>query len=365
MTHVRLTSNNGDKESENQNVSSSQGRALRKRRRLRCSSPSSLKISSAALETQSEQFKFSDDINCKLEKEMPNYQKVSFTHNQVQDIKKSCSVEKKKKSVRKGSYGFRRWSVILCTIDKESNGRNKVKEQAKKKIVTDNGNRKPVKNRELTVVRATPCARNRMPCDRRKMRKIRLFDPSKDRSRGQRGNEAMLQRAKRKVIKELNRQEKLGLNKPSPLEQAFFDATNENFLSFDYQRMKSLVRHARFCNSSELKDFQADDDAYNDNVNIVLNCNKPFVESDICITLFHECLHNTVERSGKPGNPQLSAHIEHIAMALLGDREEQQEYFEKYFNLDYVNESWLKVHQRKKRRRNPRYLTNVYDYESD
>jgi len=126
--------------------------------------------------------------------------------------------------------------------------------------------------------------------------------------------------------------------------------------------MKTLVRNARFSNSTEQKAFQAYDDAYNDNINIVLNRKIPFGEPELCITLLHECLHNTVERSGKPGNPQLSTQSEHIAMALLGDREEQQEYFEKYFNLDYVNESWLKVAQRKKRRRNPKYLTNVYEY---
>jgi len=126
--------------------------------------------------------------------------------------------------------------------------------------------------------------------------------------------------------------------------------------------MKKLVRTARFCKSTEQGQFESDEDAFNDNVNIILNRDKPFVESEICITLLHECLHNTVERSGKPGNPQLSEQIEHTAMALLGDRDEQQEYFERYFNLDYMNESWLKLHQRRKRRRNSKYLSDIYDY---
>jgi len=69
-----------------------------------------------------------------------------------------------------------------------------------------------------------------------------------------------------------------------------------------------------------------------------------------------------VERAGKPGNPQLSEETEHTAMALLGDRDEQQEYFQKYFNLDYTNESWLKVDQRKKRRRNSKYLSDIFIY---
>jgi len=126
--------------------------------------------------------------------------------------------------------------------------------------------------------------------------------------------------------------------------------------------MKTLVRNARFADSNEQKLFLSDAEAYNDNVSIILNSNMSFIESEICVTLFHESLHNTVERTEKPGNPQLSGHIEHMAMALLGDRGEQQEYFERYFNLDYVNESWMKVHQRKKRRLNRKYLTNVYEY---
>jgi len=202
-----------------------------------------------------------------------------------------------------------------------------------------------------------------MPCDCRKMRKIHLFDPIKYRPRGKRNNEAMLGRAKIKVIKELTRQQKLGETKPSPLEQAFLDATNENMLSFDYELMKMMVRNARFANSKEQKRFRSDVDAVNDNVNIILNSKKPFVESEVCVALLHESLHNTVERAGKPGNPQLSEQVEHTAMALLGDREEQQEYFARKFNIDYVNEKWMKVHQRKKRRRNPKYLSSLFEYE--
>jgi len=334
-------------------------RSPRKRRRLRISSPPSLRLPSIETKKHNEQFRFSDVLPSVLDIKRVNNLKAKSSSKKP---KNSSRIEKKNNSEKKASCSFRRWSVLLCTIDKQSKTRNKLKNQIKDTRV-DLKDSKLVKKRVLTVVRARPCARNRMPCDRRKMRKIHLFDPSKDRSKAKRASEGMLIRAKRKVLKEINRQQDLGRDKPSPLEQAFFDATNENCLSFDYQRMKMLVRGARFCNSSEQKVFRADDDAYNDNVNVILNSKISFVESELCITLFHECLHNTVERSGKPGNPQLSAEHEHIAMALLGDREEQQEYFEKYFNMDYVNESWLKVAQRKKRRRNPKYLTNVYEYE--
>jgi len=362
MAHTHRNSTRAVKRAVKQCLNSTESRALRKRRRLR--SPLSLKITSSALNSPNGQFKFSDNLPFELEREKTNTRKVQPS-KELKSVKKSCNIEKKKNNVIKGSCSFRREFVIVCTVEKESKGHKRFKEQTVEKMNDHKHDSKAVKNRLVAVVRARPCARNRMPCDRRKMRKIRLFDPSKIKSKGKSGNESMLQRAKRRVIKELNRQKDLGRYKPSPLEQAFFDATNENFLAFDYERMKTLVRNARFCNSREQKDFQAYDDAYNDNINIVLNRNIPFVESEICITLLHECLHNTVERSGKPGNPQLSAQNEHTAMALLGDREEQQEYFEKYFNLDYVNESWLKVRQRKKRRRNPKYLTNVYDYESN
>jgi len=262
----------------------------------------------------------------------------------------------KKKTV---STTFRRWTAILCVRKRETKPCEEM-DQSSQKV---DGDAKFVEKRELIIVRGKPCARNRMPCDRRKMRKIHLFDPIKYRTKGKRKNEVMLGRAKIKVIKELTRQQTLGRTKPSPLEQAFLDAANENMLSFDYELMKAMVRSARFANSKEQKLFQSDVDAVNDNINIILNSKKPFVESDVVIALLHESLHNTVERAGKPGNPQLSEQVEHTAMALLGDRDEQQEYFQRNFNFDYVNESWMKIHQRKKRRRNPKYLSNVFDYE--
>jgi len=214
----------------------------------------------------------------------------------------------------------------------------------------------------LTVVQGKPCSRSRLPCDRRKMRKIRLFDPINNREKSQKGSEAMLQRAKQRVLKELSRQQTQGLYKTSNLEQAFLDATGETNLSFDYESMKKLIRNARFGDSNQQKCFASDDDAFNDNVEIIVNRKRPFVERELASTLLHECLHNTVLRCGKPGNPQLSEKTEHMAMALLGDRDEQQVYFQRYFNLDYINESWLKVHQRKKRRRNPKYHSETFIY---
>jgi len=103
-----------------------------------------------------------------------------------------------------------------------------------------------IETRLLTVVMGKPCPRNRMPCDRRKMRRIRLFDPSSRKSKALAGNEAMLQRAKIKVLNELKRQLAMGLYSASPLEQAFLDATNETYLAFDYGRMMTLVRNAQF-----------------------------------------------------------------------------------------------------------------------
>jgi len=226
----------------------------------------------------------------------------------------------------------------------------------------DEKNSDPFEVITLTVVQGKPCSRSRLPCDRRKMRKIRLFDPPNDGEKAQKGSEAMLKRAKQRVLKELSRQQALGIYKTSNLEQAFLDATGETNLTFDYESMKKLIRNARFGDASQQECFASDDDAFNDNVEIILNRKRSFVEREIACTLLHECLHNTVFRCGKPGNPWLSEQTEHTAMALLGDREEQQDYFQRYFNLDYVNESWLKLHQRKKRRRNPKYHSETYVY---
>eukprot|EP00931_Biecheleriopsis_adriatica_P118699 TRINITY_DN94042_c0_g1_i1.p1 TRINITY_DN94042_c0_g1~~TRINITY_DN94042_c0_g1_i1.p1 ORF type:complete len:277 (-),score=53.49 TRINITY_DN94042_c0_g1_i1:244-1074(-) len=181
--------------------------------------------------------------------------------------------------------------------------------------------------RRLVTVVGKP--RVRLPRDRRKMRLLKMFDPPKSRAGSRPGSAVMLTRAKKAVLKELKRQEQIGrlMKKPSRLEQAFLDASGENRLSFDYDRMKALVWHASFRNSCRTK-FDTGDYAFNDNQQIVINGRLPLVEKQLRIVLMHECLHNTVERDGKPGNPNLSETIEHTAMALLGDRDEQIDYFE-------------------------------------
>jgi len=332
---------------------------LRMRRKLSVLSTSDLVNDPVELRTAMGNLKDNDNICANQKRKTAAVRVLKSSAKMLQKIKKRPDADKKKRVIKKKRVTtFQRWSQILCVRKKEPKKIN-VMGKPNKRNSEDSYS---MESRELTVVRGNPCARNRMPCDRRKMRKIHLFDPCKDRPRGKRRSEAMLERAKLKAIAELNRQHSLGWFKPSPLEQAFLDASNENLLAFDYEWMKTLVRNARFADSDEQKRFSSDAEAYNDNISIILNSNMPFIESEICATLFHESLHNTVERTEKRGNPQLSGHIEHMAMALLGDREEQQEYFQRYFNLDYVNESWMKVHQRKKRRLNPKYLTNVYDY---
>jgi len=324
------------------------------------SSTSDMVIDPVELRTATGYVKDNNTINPKQKRKTAAVRELKVSAKRLQKIKKGRDDGKKKRAMKKKRLTtFQRWSQILCVRKKQVQKIN----AAEKSNENDAEDSYSMENRELTVVRGNPCARNRMPCDRRKMRKIHLFDPCKDRPRGKRRNEAMLERAKVKVIAEIDRQHSLGWFKPSPLEQAFLDASNENLLAFDYEWMKTLVRNARFADSNEQKFFSSDAEAYNDNVKVILNRNMPFIEPEICVTLFHESLHNTVERTEKRGNPQLSVHIEHMAMALLGDREEQQEYFQRYFNLDYVNENWMKVCQRKKRRLNRKYLTNVYDYE--
>lgn len=168
-----------------------------------------------------------------------------------------------------------------------------------------------------------------MPYDRRKMRILKIFDPPKSQSGQRLASQAMLLRAKKAVVKELTRQERLGrlTKNPSRLEQAFLDASQENRLAFDYDRMRALVTKAAFRKDGRRSGFEQYDYAFNDSTRIIVNGSVPLVEKQLRSILMHECLHNTVERDGKPGNPTLSEDIEHLAMALLGDRDEQKDYF--------------------------------------
>lgn len=160
----------------------------------------------------------------------------------------------------------------------------------------------------------------------------------------------MLARAKKAVLKELKRQRRLGEDgKPSPLEQAFLDASQQNSLTFDYHQMETLVRDAAFDRSRHQSGLEEDDLAYNDNRHIVISRRAPLVEKEVQQILMHECLHNTVEREGKRGNPSLSEGIEHTAMAMLGDRDEQVSYFKEKFNVD-VDDHALRIEDKQRMR---------------
>merc|ERR1712072_1200433 len=89
---------------------------------------------------------------------------------------------------------------------------------------------------------------------------------------------------------------------------------------------------------------------------ILLNKHIPYTEADLRIALLHEALHYFAERA-RPGNPVLTEEVEHVAMAMLGDRDEQVDYFEKYWNIDINNENWLSITQRKMRKEDPTYMS--------
>lgn len=194
-----------------------------------------------------------------------------------------------------------------------------------------------------------------MPYDRRKMRILKIFDPPKSQSGQRKASTAMLVRAKKAVLKELHRQERLGqvMKKPSRLEQAFLDASQETCLAFDYDRMRRLVSKASFRKDSRRAGFAQHDYAFNDSVQIVVNGSVPLVEKQLRSILMHECLHNTVERDGKPGNPTLSEEIEHLAMALLGDRDEQKDYFKQRIRVKC--NSQLTVDRKRKMGLDPKF----------
>jgi hypothetical protein len=55
--------------------------------------------------------------------------------------------------------------------------------------------------------------------------------------------------------------------------------------------------------------------------------NSKFRQDSLRTTLMHECLHDTVERRGRRGNPFLNIEVEHFAMGLLGDIDQAIEKF--------------------------------------
>ena len=83
--------------------------------------------------------------------------------------------------------------------------------------------------------------------------------------------------------------------------------------------MKECVMNARF----GIRDMNIKEDlAWTDGTNTVINKTLLWTQAELVKTLLHESFHHTVKRT-RSGPPNLNDNIEHLAMALLGDRTER------------------------------------------
>lgn len=180
--------------------------------------------------------------------------------------------------------------------------------------------------------------------DLRKFRKLKIFDRNADffAQRKQKASQSALKRAKLKVCTILDRLElEVYRDKISPFEKAWFEASGENKLNFDFGGMREDVNNAVY----GIKDLSKDDLAHNDGLQIYINKHYPCSQGELEQILMHECLHHNITRATK-GMTGLSDDIEHLAMALLGDRDELSNmrlgWFDCVFGPDCPNPThWL------------------------
>lgn len=131
------------------------------------------------------------------------------------------------------------------------------------------------------------------------------------------GSEKLLGEAKEKCWKELDRLEALvDAPKISGFEKAWFEASGETELWFNFAGMRDNVVNAKF----GVKDFDGDTFGHNNNVQVILNKTKPMNLDEIVKVLLHECMHHNVTRVSERGH--LNEDIDHLALALLGDPNE-------------------------------------------
>jgi len=157
------------------------------------------------------------------------------------------------------------------------------------------------------------------------MRGLRFFDdgnrsPTKFKHRGKRsGCPRLLKVAKKKVFDYLGVLEKQVLaDKISPFERAWFEASGENKLNFNFAGMREDVNSARY----GYKDFEEDDLGWNDGASILINKKYPLRQRDLEHLLLHEAMHGNITRA-RQGHVFMNEDMEHLAMALLGDRDER------------------------------------------
>mmetsp|Transcript_45033 Transcript_45033/g.104179 ORF Transcript_45033/g.104179 Transcript_45033/m.104179 type:complete len:231 (-) Transcript_45033:300-992(-) len=131
---------------------------------------------------------------------------------------------------------------------------------------------------------------------------------------------AMLEAAKREVLRFYSYEESLG--DESYVAKAFYLATGESNLRFDWTAAMARVRRARLDCRQEIDSWDeclamssGDTNALSE---IYVCGTKKMTLSALTSLICHEGLHNLARRTRR-GNSFLSEDLEHMAMALLGD----------------------------------------------
>jgi len=130
----------------------------------------------------------------------------------------------------------------------------------------------------------------------------------------------MLASATRKVLKFYAQEEALG--EESHVAKAFYVASGEKKLRFDWPIAMARIKRASFDMHQEIDDweecFAMGSGETNSTIEIYVCGTKAITLSALTSVLCHEGLHNMARRV-RPGNSYLAEDMEHIAMALLGD----------------------------------------------
>lgn len=132
--------------------------------------------------------------------------------------------------------------------------------------------------------------------------------------------EKMMKLAKRKVLNFYEREQKLG--ERSAVYHAFMLASREEKLTFDWEIAKERVRGAKYDRNKKVDKWEdclaMSHGESQGEVEIGVCGHKPMTLKALTALICHEGLHNMARRT-RPGQKYLSAEIEHVAMALMGD----------------------------------------------
>jgi len=176
-----------------------------------------------------------------------------------------------------------------------------------------------------------------MGCKRfRKLRikRLRIFTKAVPQTGRKKGSDRLLRAAKKEVLKTIDKLEKrVWDDKISSFERAWFEASGENRLMFNFADMRENVINAKF----GLKDLEPNEDfGHNDGLQVILNKNTPMNQVELEKLLLHESMHHNVTRA-RQGNPALNDDIDHLALALLGDPDEKANFDLGWFDCPFRN----------------------------